>query len=181
LRLLETKRLLIRQFAPADYRDLFDYLSLPEIYRFEPGQPVTLAEAKDLCVQRAQGTDFLAVELAQAGKMIGHLYFKQVEPVRLMVWELGYIFNPAWHRRGYGSEAAAALVRYGFEHFDIHRVMARCNPENMASWKLLEKIGFRREGFFHNSGSVHTDGNGTPIWTDVYEYSMLKNWIGESK
>jgi [ribosomal protein S5]-alanine N-acetyltransferase len=178
---IETKRLIIRKFAPDDYRDLFDYLSLPEIYLYEPGRPVTLEEAKDLCAQRAKGTDFLAVELAQSGKMIGHLYFHPVEPVKLMTWELGYIFNPAFHRKGYGSEAAAAWVRHAFERFAVHRVMARCNPRNTASWKLLEKAGFRREGFFRNSGSVHADGNGSPIWTDVYEYSLLKEWIGRSK
>jgi [ribosomal protein S5]-alanine N-acetyltransferase len=178
---IETKRLLIRKFSPNDYRDLFDYLSLPEIYHYEPGRPVSLEEARDLCAQRAQGADFLAVELRQAGKMIGHLYFHPVEPLKRMTWELGYIFNPAYHRKGYGSEAAAALVRHSFERPTVHRVMARCDPRNTASWKLLEKIGFRREGFFHNSGSVHADGNGTPIWTDVYEYSMLKEWIGNSK
>ena len=107
-------------------------------------------------------------------KLIGHLYFKQLEPEDRMTWELGYIFNPSYQRKGYASEAAAALVQYAFDHYHAHRVMARCNPENTASWKLLEKIGFTREGSFRKAGFVHKDEAGRPIWTDVYEYSKLE-------
>jgi RimJ/RimL family protein N-acetyltransferase len=171
---IETRRLVVRRFSPEDCMDLHEYLSEPEIYTFEHGKPVTIDEAKSMALERSRGSDFLAVELKENGKMIGHLYFKQVEPVRLLTWELGYIFNPKYQRNGYGSEAAAALTAYGFEKFNIHRIMARCNPQNTASWKLLEKVGFKREGYFRSFGFVHTDGNGAPIWTDVYEYSLLR-------
>jgi ribosomal-protein-alanine N-acetyltransferase len=172
--LIETKRLLIRRFSPADFMDLFEYLSEPDVYAFEPGKPVSIDEAKIMSLHRSQGSDFLAVEHKENGKMIGHLYFKQAEPSWFLTWELGYIFNPKFQRNGYGSEAAAALTAYGFEKFNIHRIMARCNPQNTASWKLLEKVGFKREGFFKSSGFVHVDENGSPIWTDVYEYSLLR-------
>jgi RimJ/RimL family protein N-acetyltransferase len=175
--LFETKRLRVRRFTPNDYTDLFAYLSEPSVYIFEPGKPISLEEAKNLTIQRSKGSDFIAVELKKTRKMIGHLYFKQVEPLHLMTWELGYIFNPKFHRKGYGSEAAAAWIRYAFVHYDIHRIMARCNPKNKASWKLLNKIGFKREGCFTLFGFVHTDENGSPIWTDVYEYSLIRDWI----
>ncbi len=106
--------------------------------------------------------------------MVGHLYFKQAEPMRLLTWELRYILHPKYQRHGYGSEAAAALTAYGFEHFIIHRIMTRCDPENPASWKLLERVGFKREGSFRKFGFVHTDENGSPIWTDAHEYSLLR-------
>ncbi len=175
--MIETKRLIVRRFTPEDYSDLYEYLSEPEIYTFEPGKPVSIDEAKSLALERSQGSDFMAVELKEKKKMIGHLYFKQAEPAWLLTWELGYIFNPKFQRHGYGSEAAAALTAYGFEHFNIHRIMARCNPENPASWKLLERVGFKREGSFRKFGFVHTDENGAPIWTDAYEYSLLREAI----
>jgi ribosomal-protein-alanine N-acetyltransferase len=171
---VETKRLVIRRFSPEDFMDLYEYLSEPVVYAFEPGKPVSRNEAKAMSLERSRGSDFLAVELKQNRKMIGHLYFKQAEPLQLMTWELGYIFNPKIHRNGYGSEAAAALTAYGFEKNNIHRIMARCDPRNTASWKLLEKVGFKREGSFRKYGFVHTDENGLPIWTDVYEYSLLR-------
>jgi ribosomal-protein-alanine N-acetyltransferase len=154
--------------------DLYEYLSEPVVYAFEPGKPVSRNEAKAMSLERSRGSDFLAVALKPNRKMIGHLYFKQAEPLQMMTWELGYIFNPKYHRNGYGSEAAAALTAYGFEKYNIHRIMARCDPRNTASWKLLEKVGFKREGSFRKYGFVHTDENGLPIWTDAYEYSLLR-------
>jgi len=175
--LIETTRLILRPFALSDDQNLYEYLSLPETYLFEPGRPVSLEEAKELVSQRSAGNDFLAVILKAENKLVGHLYFKQLEPKERMTWELGYIFNPRYHRKGYASESSAALIEYAFAHYPIHRIMARCNPENAASWKLLERIGFTREGHFRKFGFVHKDGSGAPIWTDVYEYSKLEKGV----
>ena len=172
--MIETNRLFIRQFILSDYNDLYEYLSDPITYIFEPGKPISLDEAKELVSQRSTGNEFLAVILKQDHKLIGHLYFEQLEPKERMTWELGYIFNPKYHRKGYASEASAALVDYAFTHYHAHRIMARCNPENVASWKLLEKIGFTREGYFKKYGFIHKDDSGKPIWTDAYEYSKIR-------
>ncbi len=172
--MIETERLFIRRFAPSDYRDLHEYLSDPVTYIFEPGKPVSLEEARQMAEQRSAGDDFWAVVRKRDDKLVGHLYFKQLEPKDKLTWELGYIFHPKFQRMGYGSEAAAALVEYAFDRFRAHRIMARCNPDNEASWRLLEKIGFTREGHFRKSGFVHKDESGAPIWTDVYEYSKLE-------
>jgi RimJ/RimL family protein N-acetyltransferase len=103
----------------------------------------------------------------------GRIYFKHIEPHHLMTWELGYILNPHYHRQGYMSEAVAALVQHGFDHAAIHRVVAHCNPENTSSWKLLEKIGFRREGLLRQNIFFRQDALGEPIWTDTYVYALL--------
>ena len=171
--MIETNRLNIRRFKNTDYMELHEYLSNPEIYVFEPGQPISLSEAEKLTIERAGGTDFYAVVLKENRKMIGHLYFKQIDP-QMMTWELGYIFNPSYHRKGYASEAARALVEYAFQYYKVHRIMARCDPENPASWKLLEKIGFRREGHFKQCVTFRNDESRNPIWHDAYEYGLLK-------
>ena len=172
--MIETDRLLIRSFKASDYLDLYEYLSNPDVYRFEPGDPVTLAEAQELALERSTGDEFYAVVLKASGKMIGHLYLGQIEPKEHLSWELGYIFNPSFHRQGYASEATRALVKYAFEHYQAHRILARCDPENPASWKLLERIGFRREGHFRQCGFFRRDQDGKPIWHDAYEYAILR-------
>ncbi len=172
--LIETHYLFIRRFKETDSHDLYEYLSNPETYAFEPGQPISLSEAKRLAKERSEGTDFYAVVLKESEKMIGHLYFKQIDPQVMMTWELGYIFNPSYHRKGYASEAARALIEYAFQNQTVHRIMARCDPKNPASWKLLEKIGFRREGHFKQSATFRNDEFGNPIWHDAYEYGLLK-------
>lgn len=172
--MIETERLLIRKFMPSDAVDLYEYLSLPEIYRFEPGEPVSMEEASELAAERAEGDSFLAVVLKESGKLIGHLYFEQRQPPEFRTWELGYIFNPNYQRMGYGSEAAAALVKYAFATLHPHRIMARCDQKNPASWKLLEKIGFIREGAFKQVAYFRLNEVGSPIWVDAFEYSMLE-------
>lgn len=175
--MITTSRLLIRQFQAQDYISLFEYLSNPIIYRFEPGEPISLEKAKELSLERAQGNDFWAVILRSDQKMVGHLYFKQTEPKEFLTWELGYIFNPAFHNKGYATESAYELIHYGFKYFGIHRVIAYCNPENIASWKVLEKIGMRREGLFRKNVFFRTITDGSPLWVDSFEYAILKEDI----
>jgi ribosomal-protein-alanine N-acetyltransferase len=174
---IETGRLIIRGFDSSDWRDLFEYLSDPDIYIYEPGEPTTPQQAKELAQQRSDGTDFWAVVLKQQGKVIGHLHFKQIEPHELLTWELGYIFNPAYQRCGCASEAALALVRYAFANYGTHRVVAHCNPDNVASWKVLERVGFKREGLLRKNVYFRKAADGTPLWTDTYEYGILETDI----
>lgn len=172
--MIHTSRLLIRPFCEADAEQLHAYLSNPAIYRYEPGEPVSLEQARAIAGERSQGRDFWAVELVGNHHLAGHLYFKQVEPLELLTWELGYIFNPVDQGQGYATESAAALVRYGFENWGVHRVTAHCNPENAASWRVLEKIGMTREGHLRQNIFFRRDANGAPLWTDSFEYGLLQ-------
>lgn len=175
--MIETDRLIVREFKDTDYIDLHEYLSDPSVHIFEPGNPINLNEAKELCTQRSKGNEFYAVVLKKNRKMIGHVYLSQLKPKEKMTWELGYIFNPKYHKKGFASEASRALVEYAFKNLKAHRIMARCNPENPASWKLLERIGFRREGHFKKFDFFRKDENGHPVWHDAYEYALIEDDI----
>jgi ribosomal-protein-alanine N-acetyltransferase len=171
--MLTTERLIIRPFLERDYQDLHEYLSLKETYRFEPGEPVSLEQAKKLASERAKGTDFWAVTLKDSKKLIGHISFIQTEPKFFLTWEIGYIFNPAYQNKGYASEAARALVDYAFTKLGAHRVIGYCNPENIPSWKVLEKCGMKREGLRRKNAFFRKDKDGLPIWFDSYGYAIL--------
>ena len=170
---IQTDHLIVRPFRPDDWRDLFDYLSRPEIYEFEPGEPIDAEEARVMAVERSKGRAFWAVEFRAEGRMIGHLYFQPVEPAELRTYELGYIFNSGYQRHGYATEAAQALVDHAFAEMGIRRVIAQCNPANIASWRVLEKIGFVREGHLRQNIFVRRDGEGRPIWQDTFEYGRV--------
>jgi [ribosomal protein S5]-alanine N-acetyltransferase len=176
---IETERLLVRAMRSSDFKDLYEYLSDPETYVFEPGEPIDLETAKRLCVERSEGDDFLAVGLKESGKMIGHLYFKQEGPLEFDEWELGYIFNKAYRRQGYASEAARAVVERALSDGVAHRVVAYCDPQNPASWRLLERIGMRREAHRRENAFFRRDAAGRPIWHDSYQYAMLAGDLGE--
>ena len=170
---IATARLSVRPFRPEDAGDLYEYLSAAEIYRFEPGAPVDREQARQMAADLAASPDFWAVELAAAGKQIGQIYLKHIEPLELLTCELGYILNPAYQRQGYAAEAAAALVDHAFIVRRMHRIYAHCNPENVASWKLLERLGFRREGLLRQNVFFRRDAVGAPLWTDTCVYARL--------
>ncbi len=172
--MIETHRLKIRKFLPGDWRDLYEYLSLEEIYTFEPGSPISTGEAKQMAAERAFGNSFFAVVEKAAEKMIGHLYFPHIQPLEFMTWELGYIFNPFFQNQGYCTEASKAMIEYAFESWHAHRIVAYCNPQNTASWRVLEKAGMKREGFFEQKAFFSRNEENQPIWHDCYAYGILR-------
>ena len=171
--IIETSHLIIRPFNETDWKDLFEYLSLEEIYKFEPGEPIDTKIAQEVSKERSSKNEFYAVVLKTENKMIGHLYFNIIEPKHLNTYELGFIFNPKYQKKGYGTESAKELVKFGFSHLKIHRIVANCNPLNIPSWKLLENIGMKREGYLIKNIYFRNDIDGNPIWQDTYEYAIL--------
>jgi RimJ/RimL family protein N-acetyltransferase len=169
---IKTRRLLIRNFMEDDYSDLYEYLSDKETYQFEPGEPITVEVAKKLCNERSKDNNFLAVQLKN--KVIGHIYFGQVKPRKLMTWEAGFIFNRKYHGKGYATESLMAIIEYGFKNMNVHKIIAHCSPKNIRSWKLLERAKMRREGKLRGNIYFNTDEKGNPIWLDTYEYGLLE-------
>jgi RimJ/RimL family protein N-acetyltransferase len=167
-------RLRLRAFCLEDAQDLYEYLSDPAVYQFEPGEPVDRAGAQARAAQMSTAKNFWAVELLETRKVIGQIYFNPLEPPDRLTWELGYILSPSYQRRGYAAEAVSALLRAAFRTWKAHRVFANCNPENAASWKLLEKLGFRREGLLKKEIFFRRDARGNPLWTDTLVYAMLE-------
>ena len=172
---IKTKRLSIKNFMENDYHDLYEYLSDKETYIFEPGEPITIEIAKNLCKERAKNNKFLAVHLKN--KVIGHIYFAQIEPKKLMTWETGFIFNKKYQGKGYAAESLKAIIEYGFKNMNIHKITAHCNPKNVSSWKLLERVKMKREGKSRKNIYFKKDEKGNSIWLDTYEYGLLRNDI----
>jgi RimJ/RimL family protein N-acetyltransferase len=171
---METDRLIVRNFKQDDWNDLYEYLSQKEVLRYEPGSTSSQDECMQLASERSKGNNFWAVCLKENDKMIGHLYFQQTDPAEFLTWELGYIFNPSYYRRGYATEASKRIIQYAFEELGAHRIVAMCNPGNAPSWKLMERLHMRREGYFKKKAFFRKNDDGTPIWHDAYEYAILQ-------
>jgi ribosomal-protein-alanine N-acetyltransferase len=172
---LKTERLVIRQFLAGDAEGLFDYLSLPSTYAYEPGTPISRADAQRLASERSGGLEFLAVELKTERTLIGHISIALIEPKDFMTYALGYIFNPCYHHHGYATEAARAVIGYCFKDLGAHRIVAYCNPQNAASWRVLERCGMTREAVLRKNVYFRKDAQNRPIWTDTYQYAILSS------
>ena len=170
---LETERLIIRYFEENDDNDLYEYMSKEEVVKYEPYEAFTYEQAKEEAKRRITDHNFFAVAL-KSGKVIGNLYFAKGE---FDTWEIGYVFNNSYWGQGYATEAVKALLAKAFGEWNVRRVIAMCNPENESSWKLMERVGMRKEGHLKKNVFFFKDENGEPIWQDTYEYGLLKEEI----
>jgi len=82
--------------------------------------------------------------------------------------ELGWVIDPAHAGQGFATEAARALLRICFEDLGLRRVIAQCFADNVASWRLMEKLGMRRESHSVRE-SLHRRGE----WLDGFAYAIL--------
>jgi [ribosomal protein S5]-alanine N-acetyltransferase len=170
---LETERLVIRAFEPGDWRDLREYVTLPEVTRYDYEYPSTDEALQGVVGYFMENSGYWAVCLKATGKLIGHITCTRKAPEALRTWELGYIFNPTTYGHGYATEACRRVLQSVFEEFGAHRVEAACDPRNAPSWRLLERLGMRREAHRLKAGFLRTTPEGEPVWVDSYEYAML--------
>ena len=111
----------------------------------------------------------LAVELRDSGELIGHVNV-MVDPDNRQ-GEIGFIFHPDHQGHGYATEASRALVAHAFEHYDLHRVYGRLEPRNLASARVLEKLGMRREAHLIENEWVKGE------WQSEAVYALLaREW-----
>ena len=165
----ETERLILRRFRESDLEDLYAILSNPETMAFEPYPPMTLEQAKEALAWRISTGEMTAVERKATGQMIGNVYLGKRE---FDAMELGFVFRRECWGQGYARESCEAMIHKAFAE-GVHRIYAECDPENEGSWRLLERLGFRREGHLRRNVFFHRDEAGRPIWKDTYVYALL--------
>ena len=170
-----TERLTIRPATPADADATWAFRRLPEV-----GEWVTRAETDPTAyAERFLDPERLATTLVveRDGVVVGDLMLRvedawaQSEVADRAVGaqaELGWTLDPAHAGRGYATEAVTELLRICFEELRLHRVVALCFAANTASWRLMERVGMRRE--LHTvRDSLHRSGE----WLDGYGYALL--------
>ena len=85
-----------------------------------------------------------------------------------------YDFNEKFGKKGYATEACKALIKHIFTVLNGRRLYVGCNEDNTASWRLLERLGLRREAHCIEDVSFKTDADGSPIFVNSYFYAQLK-------
>lgn len=170
---VETKRLILRDFRIDDWKSVHDYARDPRAVTHLPWGPnsadQTLEFVRTAIADAARPnrrTFEFAIVLRETDQLVGGA------GLRLSGTEnrdagVGYVVNPAFWKRGIASEAAAAMVEFGFRRHGLHRIWAECDPANGASLRVLEKIGMIREGLLRQHKWYKED------WRDSCLYSIL--------
>jgi len=170
---LRTPRLLLREYRLDDYEAIREYDADPEVQRYRGAVAITEQQTRDYLqktigwAQEQPRTRYiLAICLPEGDRLIGWLPLRFTRP-ELREAEIGWTISRRCWGRGYATEAAAAMLRYGFAELGLHRIVAFCRTENRASWRVMEKLGMRREGHLREA-----DPTGD-IWDDLYLYAIL--------
>lgn len=171
---IETKRLVLKDFAPGDWKTIHDYSSDPKVVRFVPFGPNSLAQAKAyhrllLRVRREKPReDFCFLIFSKTeGLPVGGCRLNSKGSVHKDA-SLGYVLIRRHWGKGYATEAAKALIHFGFSKLKLHRIWATCDTRNKASARVLEKAGMKREGLLHRN--VFQKGK----WRDSYLFAIIK-------
>jgi RimJ/RimL family protein N-acetyltransferase len=174
---LGTKRLLLGDFKEDDWESVHVYASDPEVVKYMPWGPNTEEETKSFVRQAMKHQQDqprqhfeLAVILRADDSLIGGCGLG-LSSAQNREGVLGYCFNNIYWHAGFATEAAEALVLFGFEQLGFHRIWATCDPENLASVKVLEKVGMRHEGQLREN--IWIRGR----WRDSLVFAMLdREW-----
>lgn len=164
---LSTPRLHIRPLQPDDAPAVYAYTSNASVMEYVPPHAMSWSQTQDF-VAAQQGPDAQAFAIVhqQDHRLIGHIIFHAWFAPR--TYELGWVIHPSYQRQGYASEAAYAVMVHAFTTLQAHRVIATCQPENTASYRIMEKLGMRREAHFRQC--IHRGGD---AWWDEYFYAIL--------
>lgn len=180
---LETERLILRDFVLNDAEALAACRADQRYWRYYD-EPVDILQGArehvQLFVSWQQATPRthfqLAVVLKESGRLIGDCGLRWRHEVHygdspLLEAEIGYELDPRHWGHGYATEAVRALVDFGFRQ-GLHRVWTSCLAENERSWRLMERIGMRREGRLKQNVRHRGD------WADMLIYGLLaEEWM----
>jgi [ribosomal protein S5]-alanine N-acetyltransferase len=169
---LLTPRLILREFQEEDWHFTNLYEANEEVMRYQTSGTRTSQESLEYiqqCLAEAQEeprTLFdLAIVLEATQMLIGRVGMKvDYDAEEAVLW---YILNRSYWSKGYVSEAATAMLRFGFDQLHLHRIWADCDPRNTGSYRVMEKIGMRREAHFKENIFIKGE------WCDSYVYAIL--------
>jgi RimJ/RimL family protein N-acetyltransferase len=164
---LQTPRLVLRRIKPGDWLAIHRYMSDPVVTRWLPEGVLDQAQAQAFARRNAgRSATAVAVIERDGEQFVGHMVFHPWHG--RATHEIGWVISPGAQRRGFATEAAGALMDFAFRTLGCHRMVATCQPENVASWRVMEKLGMRREAHFLKG--LHRD---TGEWWDEYFYALL--------
>ena len=176
---LVTDRLLLREFVTADWPAVLTYQRDPRYSQYYEWTDRTPGDAQrfvqmflDQQEEQPRRKFQLAVVLKDTGQLIGNCGIRKAA-IASHEADIGYELAPDHWGNGYATEAAHAIVQFGFEELNVHRIWAWCIADNLASARVLEKIGLKLEGRLRDK--EYFKGR----WWDTLMYAILEDeWKG---
>jgi len=175
---LESERLIYRKFNEDDFPILFDWTNNAENmkYREEPLHEEQahgylnwlISNTNAECVTHCE----YAVVRKADNKLIGSAVLMHMPDNP----EIGWTLHRDYWRQGYGTEMGRTMLQLGFDELQFHRITSVCLASNIASYKIMERLGMRREAYYNKSKRGNSALNNE--WCDEVLYAILQEeWI----
>jgi len=151
MKILETDRLILRHMIPEDLDNLSILYSDPEIRRYFPDGTLTHEQTKEELEWFLNGhpehpeLGLWATIHKESNRFIGRCGLLPWTVAGEYQVEIAYLLDKPYWRQGLASEAAQAILKYGFEHLGLSRLVCFIDPANIASQRVAEKIGMTLE------------------------------------
>jgi RimJ/RimL family protein N-acetyltransferase len=172
--LLEGKNVNLRIMEKEDLPLFAEWANKPEVWgEYNPLLQMSKTEAEKMFETPHEKKSFMIEK--KDGSKIGFIaHFYVLHPAERQL-EIGYSLVPSERGKGYGSEAVKIMVDYLFLSKETMRIQAQTDPRNAASQKVLEKVGFKKEGTLRKNFFMRGE------WRDAYVYSILREEWKEPK
>ena len=172
--ILKSQRVNLREMEEKDWVDVHKYASQEKVCQYQPWGPNSEQESEDFVKQvildakkESRSRYVFAIILKENGEMIGAGEINVRDDTN-KVGEIAYIINPEYWGIGYATEIAKVLIQFGFNQLKFHRIFATCDPRNIGSSRVLEKVGMTKEGIIREN-LLLKDG-----WRNSLLYSILE-------
>jgi RimJ/RimL family protein N-acetyltransferase len=170
--LLSNDKLNLRELNENDWIDVHHYASQEIACQFQPWGPNSEEDSKAFVNQvirdaRQKPRTRFVFAIIYDENMIGSGELNIRDSIN-KVGEIAYIVNPEYWGKGIATDVAKLLINYGFKEFRLHRIYATCDPRNIGSSKVLEKVGMTKEGRIRQNLLIK-DG-----WRDSLLFSVLE-------
>lgn len=170
---LETPRLVLREFVFEDWVATQRYETDPDVVRYQSFDVMDASQSKDYirkCIEEAKSpsrrTYDLAMTLKPSDEVVGRigLHLARPEWAEGLLW---YVLRQDCWNQGLMTEAASAMLQFGFDRLALRRVVADTDPANIGSIRVLQKLGFRQEGHFIQNQWIKGR------WVDTLSFAIL--------
>nr|WP_201468584.1 GNAT family protein [Microbacterium hydrocarbonoxydans] len=177
---VHTERLRIRPMTASDVEAMWQWRRLPEVNRWLGLAPDTVEAFREryldpdrlasMHIVELTGADAEPIPIGDVMIRIGDAWaqLEVADQARGVEAELGWVLDPAHTGRGYATEAMRAVIDVCFGPLGLRRVHAGCFADNEPSWRLMERLGMRREEFSRKT-ALHRSGE----WLDGLNYGIL--------
>lgn len=173
---LETERLILREWTPADAEDLYEYARDPDVGPHAGWKPhEDVRESRKIIDELFRSNETWALVEKESGRIVGSIGLEQDKyRPEIRSRERGYSLGKAYWGRGYMTEAAKRLIHYAFEELKLEVLMIRTGDANLRSRRVIDKCGFTYEGTLRRAYRLY-DGR----LREVRCYSMLREEFEE--